>query len=139
MTGVAAKERVLEDCVRPDCLDRIHEALGEMWAEVPTVSEADRLLFELAVIEVAGNVVRHGNSGETFDCQIIICVSDTTLSATFCDNGVEAQVDISNAELPDDLAENGRGLAMARDALDELTYQRAGGINRWRLTRQRAA
>jgi hypothetical protein len=33
------------------------------------------------------------------------------------------------------LVERGRGLSLAQTALDELAYERRGGINCWRLTK----
>jgi hypothetical protein len=33
------------------------------------------------------------------------------------------------------LLERGRGLSLAQTALDELAYERRGGLNRWRLTK----
>ena len=38
---------------------------------------------------------------------------------------------------PDDLAENGRGLWLAKATLDELDYVRVGDRNTWRLVRNR--
>lgn len=41
-------------------------------------------------------------------------------------------------ELPDDLAESGRGLWLAHATLDELDYLRSGDRNTWRLVRRRS-
>ena len=39
--------------------------------------------------------------------------------------------------MPAGLQTSGRGLAIAREALDELSYERAEGLNRWRMVRLR--
>jgi anti-sigma regulatory factor (Ser/Thr protein kinase) len=39
-------------------------------------------------------------------------------------------------EMPGHDSEQGRGLAMARQLLDELGYERDGGVNRWRLVKR---
>lgn len=132
-------ERVLDDCVNPECLGRIHEALAQLWTEAGDVVDIDRTMFEIAVIEVAGNVVQHNGRGPGFDCRITIRISDATLVAQFCDTGVNADVDLEAATLPDEESEHGRGLAMARAAADELTYERIDGRNSWLITRRRTA
>jgi serine/threonine-protein kinase RsbW len=139
VTESAAHLRVLQECSRPECLDRIHQAMEELWAEVTDVDQVDRMLFEIAVIEVAGNVVRHGGGDGGFDCQITLRVFDRSLEATFCDTGRRAEVDIAGADLPEEDSEHGRGLAMARDAVDELSYERVDGTNCWRIRRDRVA
>ena len=60
-----------------------------------------------------------------------------SLEAVICDSGDLVAVDITDGVLPDDLAEQGRGLPMARAAVDELTYERVGERNRWRISRDR--
>jgi anti-sigma regulatory factor (Ser/Thr protein kinase) len=39
-------------------------------------------------------------------------------------------------DMPGQESEDGRGLAMARSLLDDLGYERRGGINRWRLVKR---
>ena len=43
-------------------------------------------------------------------------------------------IDLSSVAMPDELAESGRGLALAMAAVDDLSYEREGGRNLWRLT-----
>jgi serine/threonine-protein kinase RsbW len=57
--------------------------------------------------------------------------------AAFGDNGQPAELDLSGAAMPGELAESGRGLPLAKAALDELTYDRVEGRNVWTLVRLR--
>lgn len=137
MTEPVAHQRVLDDCVQPECLDRISDVLQQLWTEVGDMPDLDRMMFEMAVIELAGNVVRHRHSDTGFECRITLRVSRARLEAVICDSGDPVDVDIAAAALPDDLAEQGRGLPMARAAVDELTYDRVDGLNYWRIRRDR--
>jgi serine/threonine-protein kinase RsbW len=138
MTESACHVRVLDDCVQPECLDRISDELQQLWAEAGNVADLDRMMFEIAIVELAGNVVQHRHgAGAGFECRVTIRVLPGSLEAVICDSGDRVDVDISGATMPDDLAEQGRGLPMARGAVDELTYERVGEKNRWRISRDR--
>lgn len=137
MTESAGHVRVLDGCVEPECLNRISDELHQLWAEVGNVVELDRMMFEIAIVELAGNVVQHRRSADGFECRVTIRVHPGSLEAVICDSGDLVAVDITDGVLPDDLAEQGRGLPMARAAVDELTYERVGERNRWRISRDR--
>ncbi|WP_257226467.1 ATP-binding protein [Rhodococcus opacus] len=55
------------------------------------------------------------------------------IEARFEDDGDPVSVDLTTIELPDDLAERGRGLVIATTVLDRLDYQRDGTVNTWIL------
>ncbi len=59
------------------------------------------------------------------------------VEARFTDTGRPTLVDLAAAAMPGELAEDGRGLALARAAVDELSYERDGAVNRWRIVRRR--
>ena len=115
----------------------MHDLLESVWADHPAVGLSDRTLFEIAVTEVAGNIVEHAAAGALLEMEIVVHVTDPRLEATFEDAGPAVDVDLDFAELPDDLAESGRGLALARRAADEVVYWRDGPTNRWRIVRGR--
>jgi serine/threonine-protein kinase RsbW len=94
-------------------------------------------MFETAVIEVAGNIVQHGAGAGSVNCNLILEVYPDRLDAHFKDDGGTAYVDIGAAHMPEALAETGRGLAMAKAAVDVLTYERRNGGNYWKLSRTR--
>ena len=127
----------LHACVDPECLGKVHNLLAEMWTTATDVSELDRMMFETAVIEIAANIVQHGAAEGPINCNLILEVYPDRLDAHFKDDGVTAHVDIEAAQMPDALAENGRGLAMAKAAVDVLTYERRNGDNFWKLSRTR--
>ena len=123
----------------PEMLDLVHSVLEQLWAAHDDVAVADRVRFEMAVIEILGNIVEHayeidaGDAGDRrFD--VTLAATDTELVAAFGDNGVPMAIDLSTVGMPDDLAETGRGLALAMAAVDDLSYEREGGRNLWRLS-----
>lgn len=99
-----------------------------------------RDLFRTAVAEIAANVIRHAYppSGDTRPFTLDVLVYADRLVAQFTDSG-EAWEPSDEPVAPDplDLPEGGLGLAVARGALDELTYRReANGTNIWRLVKR---
>lgn len=126
----------LEDRAEPECLDRVHGLVGDLWTRVPDVDDEDRQRFEIAVVEVAGNIVEHGGGEVTLGLRL--AAYPDRVEASFRDTGRPALVDPAVAVLPDELAEQGRGLVLARTAVDEVSYQRTGAGNRWRVCKLRA-
>jgi serine/threonine-protein kinase RsbW len=117
-------------------LDDVHAALAELWRLAPA-GEDDRMLFELAVVEVAGNIVQHGGSvAGPVEVRLDLESTDDDLIAVFRDSADPPILDLSSVSMPDADAEAGRGLALALTALDELTHVTDDG-NTWRLRRAR--
>lgn len=127
----------LHACVDPDCLGKVHNLLAQMWSTSPDVSELDRIMFETAVMEIAANIVQHASDESLTNCNLILEVYPDRLDAHFKDDGRIAHVDVTAAELPETFAESGRGLALAKAAVDVLTYERLNGDNYWKLSRTR--
>ena len=124
---------------RVDCLDAIHDLISRLWRAEPGVTDTDRMMFTTAVLEVANNIVTHNPARSGVSISLALTADPTALRAEFCDDGSPAAVDLEITALPGDSAESGRGLALARMALDELGYERAKDVNHWRLTRHRSA
>ncbi|SFT62613.1 serine/threonine-protein kinase RsbW [Geodermatophilus amargosae] len=122
----------------PQSLDLVHELLESAWAGHPDVAVEDRMRFEIALTEVAGNIMEHAAGGEVLDLTLLVRVLEPRLEARFEDSGPQAGVDLESATLPDDLAESGRGLALARRAVEEVAYWREGATNHWRIVRVRS-
>jgi serine/threonine-protein kinase RsbW len=118
-------------------LESVHALLERSWAAHPDVTAADRLCVETAVVEVAANIVEHAGGSEL---GLEVDVRPDRVQAVFLDTGAAFEGDLDTAALPDDeYAERGRGLALARALVDEVTYARDGGTNRWCLVRLRTS
>jgi serine/threonine-protein kinase RsbW len=117
-------------------VDAVHEALGQLWQEVPDVSDDDRILFSLAVSEVATNVVEHASGEDKPTVSIRLSVDGAELIAVMSDDADPALIRLDEVSMPDADAESGRGLALALAALDELRHE-AGDGNVWVLRRDR--
>ncbi len=119
------------------CLERVHDLVDELWTRVPDVEQSDRHRFETAVIEVAGNIVEHG--GPQVRLRLWLQVHADRVEAQFRDTGRPVDLASVPDRVQDELAEDGRGLALARAAADDITYERTGSTNRWRVTKRRTA
>lgn len=122
----------------PDALDLAHDELALLWADAGPVAPADRVRFELAVIEILGNIVEHAWRADDEHpsvrrLSLELSATAERLDAVLGDNGIPASVDLSAATMPDADAESGRGLALTLAAVDSLDYQRDGGRNVWRI------
>ena len=133
----SSAELTFQGPAEPGCLDRIHELMQQLWQAGPPVDDVDQMMFAMAVLEIANNIVRH-RDGEHRDISLVLRTNWQELSADILDNGAAVDVDVAGATLPeDDLAESGRGLVLARMALSEFSYQRVSERNHWHLVRRR--
>jgi serine/threonine-protein kinase RsbW len=134
----ATREYRLSSLAVPDSLDLLHELLARVGEDHPGIAPADLMLFETAVVEIAGNVVEHGRPKGKVAWQFQMSVHDDRLESLLTDSGEEYSGELTGV-MPDVASESGRGLALAQAALDELSYGRVDGRNRWRLVRRRSA
>lgn len=129
-------------------LPLLHEALARFWLDLAPVGQQDlarpwQLLFEIAVMEIANNIVQHGNLDPNAPGPVVLRLRAYAdrITATFLDWGAPYAGRVTAAPLVEgvrvaDLPERGFGLAMARDAVDRLTYARApDGGNTWLLVK----
>ncbi|MBD8506710.1 ATP-binding protein [Hoyosella sp. G463] len=123
----------LSAAAHPDAIDAVHDLLAHLWEIAPGADDTHRMRFETAVAEIAGNIVTHGRDSGTSSFSLAVGISDGLLEAHFQDDGTQHDLDVASFELPGDLAESGRGLAIAGALLDELHYRRAPGENTWYL------
>ena len=135
MTTEPADARIAVGRADGDWLADVHKLLADAWEAFPDVVERDRLLFELAVQEVAANIVEHAGCGS---CSVEITVTADEVSGVLSDDGPPVEICLKRTRMPDAMAEGGRGLAMAQSALDTLRYTREPNENVWRLVRRRA-
>lgn len=122
-------------CTPPDDVDTVHALLKSVWDECPEVSATDRLSFETALIELAGNIIRHRDESVGIVYTLTIEASDDRLAATLSDNGRAIDIDLSSRPMPDELSEAGRGLPLVHALVDNFEYVRSDEQNHWRISR----
>ena len=59
MAEAEVVSETFEAPVEPESLDLVQDRLAEFWAHDESVSPADRMRLELAVVEVVANIVEH--------------------------------------------------------------------------------
>lgn len=130
--------RVLEEFAQPDTVERVHQLLSDLLTADP-VDDMDAMQFELALAEIAANIIEHAQKtdGGQVSVRLELEVRPDSIHARFSDDGEQVRVDLKTVELPDELSERGRGLAIALTVLDELSYRRADHRNHWTLVRNR--
>lgn len=135
MTG----DYVLEGLAVPESLNVLHDLLERVGREHPELDRGDLMMFETAVIEVAGNVVEHGRPPGDVTWAFRLWVRSDRLEAELSDSGEEYPGGTWGTSMPaDPLQEDGRGLALATAVLDSLEYQRSAAANHWTMRRSRA-
>ncbi len=102
-----------------------------------TIDETNLMLFESALAEIGANTLTHGRRDAATDAPVEyhLVLEGRTAMATFTDRGPPVHNQLSRA-MPEPSSETGRGLAIARQVLDELGYEREGEVNTWRLVKR---
>ena len=122
----------------PSSIDTVHDLVTSMMEQHPPLSAQDQIRCQLAVMEIASNVIAHAvpspPGGPEVTIQITITTFADRITARFRDNAAPAEIDLLAVRMPDELAEQGRGIAITQTLGDELDYQRSGSINVWTLT-----
>ena len=121
-----------------DGLDTLHhsvELLRERTGRTP--DDRNLILFETALAEIGSNVLiytgKHGTTGPPVEYDLRFDAGVAT--ASFTDKGPPIHNQLTRA-MPAPTSEAGRGIAIARKALDELGYKREGEVNFWRLVKR---
>lgn len=124
--------------VVPACVDAAHELLARLWEETPGVPDDERSRFATALGEIVANVVEHGRTASGEPVHVTLCLSagDELIEGRVDDDALPAED--GDSSMDDVLAEHGRGLALARAAVDELAHERGPDGNRWRILLRRA-
>lgn len=125
--------------VPPDDVDTVHNLLETVWSDAPAISTRDRMSFETALIELASNVIQYANAGTGVSCRVSVETQDDQISASLCDSGKAADVELDGRRMPDGMAESGRGIPLIQALVDELTYSRDDEVNHWEITRKLAS
>lgn len=121
-----------------DGLDTLHRSVELLRERAGKPADDHNLiLFETALAEIGSNVLiytgKHGTSAPPVEYELRL--ESNTATAFFTDRGPPIHNQLSRA-MPAPTSEAGRGLAIARKALDELGYKRDGEVNTWRLVKR---
>ncbi len=125
----------LEAAAAPDFPAEMQKTLDVAWADHAEVPASIRREVEIAAAEVGNNILEHAGRGRDLRICMEVWVPGDHVRIEFTDDGlpVSLDLDLTAVRMPDVMAENGRGLALARAALAEFSYQRAETGNRWTL------
>jgi serine/threonine-protein kinase RsbW len=111
-------------------VDGLRRALGRRG------DDRDLMLFETALAEIGSNVLTHGRPvGTSLPIEYALHLDGNTIAASLTDSGPAVHEHLARS-MPDADSEGGRGIALARELLDELGYERDGDRNRWRLVKR---
>lgn len=129
-----AWERTVLLAVPPNDVDEVHESVDDLWHLNTDLGTAERIRFETALLELAGNVIEHAEGSERLLCQLTLRRTSTALEAVLSDSGAEVHVPFrTEMPDPDEMAESGRGIAMIELLMDDFSYERDPEGNRWCL------
>lgn len=117
-------------------LSRCACALAET---VPNLAEPTVNLYnlELAIQEVAVNIVNHAYAGQEGRIQMTLQLAEQTPQLTLCFHDTGASFDPSQVPAPrlGELQEHGFGLFLVRELMDEVTYLPSATGNLWKLVK----
>ena len=128
--------RVLETAAGPGALEDIETALERTWTAFPDVPHIVRMHLGIATSEIGANIVEHAAPGRPVQIWMDVRLLPGQVCVEFTDDGDPVHIDMNAVCLPDDMAERGRGLALAQAVLEELVYRRAE-LNQWILLSKR--
>ena len=135
MTEVIARSVRLSS--PPDSVDTVQDLLATMWAQTPGLDPDDRMAAELAIVELAANVIEHANEGEPITFSLSVVVYDDRIEATTTDSGSVGDIDLQRREMPHGESERGRGVPLMQSLTDSIEHRRIEGANHWTLVRAR--
>jgi len=103
-------------------LSIVHDALERFWRGLnSSLSERERLRFDLAVTEIAANIIEHARASAM---RLHLSVRDGCAIADFSDTGRAMADPPDPAHAIEAMAAADRGLILVRAAVDEFTYER---------------
>lgn len=135
---MAHNSAVLDTVTCTQTLDEIGTMLEQMWFSHDHVPDTVRTEMAIAVGEISANIIEHAAKDGPVRLRMEVRVLADKVQVSFVDDGPPAAVDVSEAVMPHQMAESGRGLALARAVLDRLHYRR-GVVNHWTLVSRQFA
>ncbi|MGV0990719.1 MAG: glycosyltransferase [Mycobacterium sp.] len=123
----------------PNFPDEIQRTLDDVWAEHAEVPDVIRMGVSIAAAEIGNNILEHAGHGRNLRVRIEPQVLDDEVRVVFTDDGLPTELDLAAVRMPDPMAESGRGLALARAFLSQLSYRRDETGNHWTLVSEHFA
>jgi serine/threonine-protein kinase RsbW len=121
----------------PDDVDTVHDYIQRVWSTAPELDAMDKLKIETAVVELAANIIAHANGGDAVQGKVSLTVDDERIRCRITDTARASEVDLGDRDMPDELAESGRGIAFIQRLVDVLHYERRDGENVWVIEKRR--
>ncbi len=126
-------EPTLRTTCGPNALTAIVDAVKAGWAANTWVPEGIRSQVDIAVAEIAANIVEHAGRIHAATVEMRMRILPDHVEVAFTDDGEDADVDLDRVLMPGQFAERGRGLAIAQAVLEQLAYHRSELGNHWTL------
>jgi anti-sigma regulatory factor (Ser/Thr protein kinase) len=133
-------------CTPPEATFRIHarlediQQLTQFVRAYATARGLDKVAvddLELAVAEASSNVVVHGYADGRGELSVELTYADPLLRLELIDAGTPIPRGKLESSAPSDpMAESGRGMAIIRACVDQLSYRSEAGFNRLVLTKR---
>jgi len=114
--------------------DTLPDAFARLWAQVPGVPADDRWAMELAVTEIAGNLLRHSADPGAVTVRAELSANAHEVRAVLEDTAPGVELDLDRP-MPGPEAESGRGLALVRACANVVEHRAGPAGTRWVLTR----
>lgn len=133
------REDRIRGLAEPGFVDDVQDLLARMLQNAPEVGPEDAMPFELAVVEVVANAVKHATPGAEarLELDFELEIRSHVLVARLYEMGAAPfELPPEPGAMPDEQAESGRGLALARRLLSTISCERHGDSNVWTLTRR---
>jgi serine/threonine-protein kinase RsbW len=121
----------------PDTVDDANDFLKSVWVERSDVGAEDRMALETVLSELVTNVIQ-SNPHRQIQCEVTLSIGPDLLQLETSDTGEKLdQLPPASVEMPANVAEHGRGLALIQLMVDSLTYRHDGSQNVWQIRRSR--
>lgn len=120
----------------PETLADIARFIDQVLSAHQHVPDTVRMQVSIAAGEVGANIIEHAGKSQPVGIRMEVRVLINEVWVEFVDDGAPAEVDLAAVGMPDDMAERGRGLALAQSVLEKLTYRR-NAQNHWTLVSKR--
>jgi serine/threonine-protein kinase RsbW len=121
----------------PDDIDTVQDYVQRVWAAAPDLDSMDKLKFETAIVELAANVIQHADEGNGVTATVVVTVDGERIRGSVADSSGASSVTLAPREMPDEMAESGRGIAFIQRLVDVLHYERRDGENLWMIEKIR--